>query len=238
MRDNDIKVLLEFTSNLIKEIEEEKNKSIKDESKLELFKPRIKTCLENLRSCLDYSAQDIYDFYKLKVTTSKLKKFNKIYFPYSENSTNFKKHFNTNYPDLKILIPAVYVLIESIQPYRNSGTWLLDLCKQTNNIKHNELTKQTKVKSKLVNISDGAIVGEGSDCVISGNIIDGVIQSNDVVIKNNEIISNVDLNGSDIIILDKLNYYFKDTKINIIELMKISHIGISRFIEQLYLLLK
>jgi hypothetical protein len=237
MRQDDVFELLDHTLKLISEVEEEITKSVNKKEKLELYKPRIKSCMENLRSCLDYSVHDIYE--KLEPFLSKAKTKNiKVYFPYGKNSGKARQSIHMNLPDLNLHFPAIFKLIESIQYHKSNKTWLTDLCYQTNNIKHNELTKQSKVESKNVKLFGGAINVTSSDVEISGNVFNGIRQSKDIIIKDNEIKSEIDGTEMDIIITDNLDFYFKDTSINILMLLKESEEEIREFAKQLYELLK
>lgn len=67
MRKEDIVEVLEDTKESIYSIEKNYVEAINDESVKSTLKVRVKNCLENLRSCLDYISCDVYEkYYKKK----------------------------------------------------------------------------------------------------------------------------------------------------------------------------
>lgn len=129
MHNKDIQDLLEHTQNEITSISELAQKGT-------IKKVVIKNTLENLRSILDYAAQDI------KV---ELKRHNKngvpdkIYFPYGQRENHFKKSIKDNLPGLPKHLPVLHALIQDMQPFKCGDSWLVDLCGLTNDAKHNNL---------------------------------------------------------------------------------------------------
>lgn len=144
-RYDDICLLLDDSKDKIKLIEAEYQK-LKEQSeqdpKLVLT---IKHCLMNLRSCLEYAAQDIWRSYNK--TPKK-----RLYFPYGKDSSDFANSLKSNLPSLDSCKPNVVRLIRSLQPFECSNTWLTDLCAQVNLQKHDRLTKLKKI------VSDGKAV--------------------------------------------------------------------------------
>ena len=134
LRQQDIKSLLAEVNENISIIEQEIKKVISDKSIKEILKPKVKTCLEHLRSCLDFCAHDIYEIILQPILGTPNRRF---YFPYGSSYEEFYSSLCKN--KFKQLIrhnEKIYDLIESIQPFRLKNNWLLDLCKSTNYNKH------------------------------------------------------------------------------------------------------
>lgn len=62
MRKSDIEELLSEVEEIVASLETQKSKANTNSGILEISKPKVKSALEHLRSCLDYAAHDIYDF--------------------------------------------------------------------------------------------------------------------------------------------------------------------------------
>lgn len=92
---------------------------------------KVKAMLEHLRSALEYTANDIFDF----VNPGQRDEDTLIYFPYG------KPVFIDNFfiKKLKIKEPNTspfYQIIKSIQDYHTGENWLMMLCNLTNEVKH------------------------------------------------------------------------------------------------------
>jgi hypothetical protein len=132
---------------LLKDIEEQLI-SIKKYKKI--TKVKLKSILENLRSSLEYMAQDI--------NSALSKKRERVYFPYGDTIENFKKRINQNLPAIQSEYPALYDFIEHLQPHKNNGDkWLVDMCHMTNDAKHKGLLKVRNIGNDHVVIYAGGI---------------------------------------------------------------------------------
>lgn len=171
MRSGTISELFEEVRTNLATIKEKAQEAKKDERIQNLLRPKIKSCLEHLRSCLDFSAHDIYE--KLSTTN------NKPYFPYAFNGdvASFNTSINRSHPNLQVLDSNIYDLIESIQPHITSSDWLLKFCRRTNTEKHQDLSKQERENSNSTNFQ-------------LGNIINSVNSSGKITIKIGQIIEN------------------------------------------------
>lgn len=105
-----------------------------------ICRPQIKSAVEHLRSCLDYCAQDISE-----MKTGR--RGEKIYFPYGETEELFHKSVQRNIPGLQTKSPQVYSLLENLQPHRSDSPWLVQLCKDTNQVKHGDIRSVQQVNS-------------------------------------------------------------------------------------------
>jgi hypothetical protein len=115
----------------------------------------IKNIFENLRSCLDYLAHDIFE--------SKCAAENKperLYFPIRQTEVEFKQAISKDFPGLEQSAPAVYAVLEKIQPYHDR--WLGQFNKLNNHNKHQDLVEQTRTEARQVMVSrEGGSVSWG-----------------------------------------------------------------------------
>ncbi|RYF50865.1 MAG: hypothetical protein EOO38_04635 [Cytophagaceae bacterium] len=118
------------------------------------LKISIKNIYENLRSCLDYIAQDTFD----KFCSSK--KPNVLYFPIFQSEKEFKQGVEKNFPGLEVAASKLYGFLEDVQPYK--APWLGQFNKLNNHNKHQDLVEQTRTESRQVTVSrDGSSVSWG-----------------------------------------------------------------------------
>lgn len=171
MRQIDINELLEEVKQNITIIQNEYAKALSDYSLRDVLKPKVKSTLEHLRSCLDYIAMDIYEsVIEPSNKQSKDKQRAKIYFPYSKSKHGFSQVLNKNLPNLQSSNKDVYKLVEGVQPFMCHNSWLVKLCKFTNDMKHNGLIKQER-KDKRATVIPGLIHMEGGGTVTFQNSV-------------------------------------------------------------------
>jgi hypothetical protein len=168
MHNHDIQELLEHTRNEISNISEQSKNGM-------LNKVSLKNTLENLRSVLDYAAQDMQG--KLKIlTNSKIPE--KVYFPYGQKENHFNKSVKKNLPNLSDHMPSIHSLVLAMQPFKCGDPWLVDLCGLTNDAKHNNLSKTENNKSRIIHQGGMPLVelGDGAQLIMRGNRVNGVLQ--------------------------------------------------------------
>lgn len=130
---------------------------------------QVKNTLENLRSTLDYIASD------LRRRTDQSPSANepvKVYFPYGQRENHFKISLKTNLPKLQAVFPKIYEIIEAAQPFKSGDSWIVDLSRLTNEVKHNNLAR-TSVSTRAVVRQPGIHVS-GTNIVMEGNSFNGV----------------------------------------------------------------
>lgn len=138
-RYNDIIELLTEVHFNITRLEEKYENAKKNESIKDILRTLVKTCLEHLRSALEYSTQDIWASYNNCSA--------KLFPPYGETEVLFKANVKRNLPKLHEQ-RELYNIVESIQPHAYGNSWLIELCKQTNFNKHISLRRQVRENSK------------------------------------------------------------------------------------------
>lgn len=233
MRQSDINELLGYVNELSIEFEKIKEKARTDTEIQEIYKPKVKTCIEQLRSCLDYIALDIYEFLKSK-HPAKIKVVKYVYFPYGKEEVTFKAMTEKNLPGLFLNQPDIYNILEARQSYKCGDAWLLNICELSNELKHDKLLKQEKVVTKEVDLFNGAIKVFGQNGVISGNSFNGVMQSKDIIISKGKIISNYTGKEKDFVIRDWTGFVFKEKRIDIIVLISKANTEISKMTNEVY----
>ncbi len=231
MRKADIALLLEDVEQNIFLIESERQKAVNDSTIQAILKPRVKSCLEHLRSCLDYCAKDVYT----TVIDTNPKK--RVYFPYGEQYEKFKSNLDKNIGNLEKTNKDIYDLIESIQPFRTGDNWLLVLCNATNENKHSQLISQNRVdrvnleqdgytyisfpKGLKININNCSF---GDTSIESLEITDGKASSS--------------INDTNLNLINWTDFMFYDFNVSVIDFLKKAHCSISKFQENLYNILK
>jgi hypothetical protein len=112
------------------------------------LKADIKNIFENLRSCLDYLAHDIYETH-----CPAAKSPDRLYFPIRATDAEFTQAVSRDYPGLQVTSAVVSGILESVQPYRDP--WLGRFNRMNNDNKHQDLVEQTRTESRHVTVSRG-----------------------------------------------------------------------------------
>lgn len=205
------------------------NEEIKDTLRI-----KIKNSLENMRSALDYCANDIADF-----TGSKGKR---VYFPYGKKKSTFDGSVNGSLPGLKKSSPIIYQLIASIQGYELNDYWLYNMCIINNDNKHDVLSVYNRVDSRGKMLTIGGRGGIAlRDCK---NISIGNVQVGNSVIKKAFIPdTNVGMKeirsllGSDVelsSVSDWVEFRVDKNNVDVLKLLDKSLSNISMFVDNLY----
>lgn len=134
-------------------------KNIENTNDSDSFYVEIKNFLENLRSILDYCANDLAD-----LTNNNL---DEIYFPYChprkkdgtlKTQAQIENEFNekmNNFPDVQSKYPDIYTILKNLQGKK----WVSRLIQSVNPQKHDNLKelgrRMIRIKSKLGSIKIG-----------------------------------------------------------------------------------
>jgi hypothetical protein len=193
-------------------------------------KPKVKSCLEHLRSSLEYIAQDLSEL------TASSKTPRNVYFPYGKDKNFFNKTIDKNLPELDA---KLRIKIESIQPHSCGDKWLLHLCKITNDHKHDQLQEQIRVNSleSMTVLGEGAAVIEGTGVIrMGGTIINGKKMPDDYVLTADKPIN--DLQQGHTVSVERkyewVKFVIKGTDIDVLDLLKKSHRYIQEFSSEIY----
>ena len=109
------------------------------------LKVDIKNIFENLRSCLDYIAQELFDAF-----CAGAKKPDRLYFPIRPSASEFAQVMSRDYPSLEAKCKSAFDVVEAIQPYRD--LWLGEFNRLNNENKHQDLVEQTRAESRTVDV--------------------------------------------------------------------------------------
>lgn len=163
----DLQELLAEVDILLHQIDDGYFRATNNEDIIQVARPKVKSCLEHLRSCLDYIASDLSEF------TMSPKTPYKVYFPYGSDKSSFDKFIAKNLPDIENKYRDA---IESIQPHKSGSNWLVYLCQISDFNKHVELNQQDRINSDNSITRVGNLVQlEGGGRITIGKIItDGV----------------------------------------------------------------
>ncbi len=245
MREDEVEEYLESVSMDITFLEEKLQNDIQNPAITSLSKPKVASSLENLRRCLDYITKDVFEIVILPSLTNfpeekreKLRKNSK--FPYGKDLSQFTSMLNSSLPDLENLDQDVFMEFKSIQLFENKQSTVYDLCSRTNTLKHDH---SNQIKQEL---NDGLIVEDSFyiknssdilfvDCSIEDKKID-YLRINDSDTCDVELIANLPLELRSI--NHRTTFCFKDSKIDVLNLITHSLIIILKFKEKIYYLLQ
>lgn len=153
MRESDIDSLLSHVKKDLTQVKSTYEQSLREKNIPASLQIDVKNVMENLRSCLDYMAQDVAE--NLIVPhrmSSGLSDLRRVYFPYGKDRQSFDQLVSRNLPDLEAIAPSIHALIESIQPHSCGSTWLYDLCSILNENKHNSLSPQERKEQQAYTV--------------------------------------------------------------------------------------
>jgi len=163
-RASSIEALLRKSHSTFAELKQAYDASLHEQNVREDLKVDIKNIFENLRSCLDYLARDIFEAH-----CPLAKSPDRLYFPIRATATEFNQAINRDYPGLQTTSPVVCSILEDAQPYRDP--WLGQFNRLNNDNKHQDLVEQTRVESRQVTVSrGGGSVSWGPGVTFHGNV--------------------------------------------------------------------
>ncbi|MDU2670409.1 MAG: hypothetical protein E7C49_00210 [Clostridium sp.] len=210
---NDAIGLLNSSKKMLVEIETLYKPAVYDDELSFDLKVKIKNFLENIRSCLDYTANYTFDIHCKSNYSEKELKNNKIYFPIFDGQSYFQKNIKNRFKGLELDSPIVN-LWDKYQLY-NDIKWPKQLSKLTNKNKHIELIKNSRTESATIkHMQFGGITFE--NCTFENGKHTICIDGKPLSIKdfnNNPLIKN--FNGH-----IKANYTFGETNTPIIETLE------------------
>ncbi|WP_051168016.1 hypothetical protein [Marinospirillum minutulum] len=229
-RESSVNELIAESEELLAVIDGIYRNAEKTEDIVGVAKPKVKSCLEHLRSSLEYIAQDLSEF------TGSSKTPRNVYFPYGKDKSIFTKSLNQNLPDLENKFRDK---IESIQPYTCGDRWLIHLCKVTNDHKHDQLQEQTRINSpeSMTMLGGGAAAVDGTGKIYMGSAtINGIKMPEDYVLTADKAVSDLQ-QGHSVSVERKyewVKFVIKGTDIDVLDLLKRSHSNIREFSRAIY----
>jgi hypothetical protein len=188
-RDTSIEALIRRSRESFADLKKQYEASLHEQKVREDLKVDIKNIFENLRSCLDYLAHDLFDaFCKGQRAPDRL------YFPIRSTAAEFGQVMARDYPTLERNCKPAYDSLEAAQPYRDP--WLGQFNKLNNENKHQNLVEQTRTETRRVEVkgpggggvSWGPGVHFGSGVSVMGVPIDPKTQ---LPVPNNQVTTTV-----------------------------------------------
>lgn len=140
-RSPDVEALLARSRNDLTRIEAEYNDSLRAQTIAPKLRIDIKNLLGNLRSVLDYLAQDIRESF-----CPPAKPKERFYFPILPDKATFDSQLDQWLPGLRAASPDLTAYLETIQPYLSGKEWLGHFNTVNNESKHNHLVEQTRTE--------------------------------------------------------------------------------------------
>jgi hypothetical protein len=153
-RKADITALLSKADRQLAAIVKEYSASLHKQSVDPALRVDIKNYCENLRSVLDYLANDIREKFCQSANPNA-----RIAFPILPDATQFSAQSTQRFPGLKSASSAVWSLLEQSQPYQQGKAWLAHFNKVNNENKHGKLVPQKRRETTRIKAD---IVGGGS----------------------------------------------------------------------------
>jgi hypothetical protein len=145
-----------------------------DDTVIEIMVVEIKNAMENLRSCLDFCAQDVKDFHCSARSGD-------TYFPYSSIESDFKGRVQKSFPGLATERPTIFKLFHDMQPFASGDDWLSFFCRINNHNKHDNLSEQkrehippeVKLSTQGINLvrASGYSSGKIGKLVVNGKVV-------------------------------------------------------------------
>lgn len=229
-RESSVNELLTESEELITVIDGIYRNAEKIEDIAGVAKPKVKSCLEHLRSSLEYIAQDLSEI------TGSSKTPRNVYFPYGKEKSIFIVSLNKNLPELDGKFKDK---IESIQPHSCGDRWLIHLCKVTNDHKHDQLQEQTRLNSpeSITVLGGGAAAVDGTGKIyMGGATINGKKMPEDYVLTAQKPVSELQ-QGHAVSVERKyewVKFVIKGSGIDVLDLLKRSHRNIRDFSRAIY----
>lgn len=164
-RTSSIEALIRKSQNAFQDLKRDYAASLHDKAIRNDMKVDIKNIFENLRSCLDYLAHELFEG-----LCNAAKQPDKLYFPIRKSQTDFAKVMSQSYSGLEQANKSVFDFLESIQPYNKA--WLGQFNQLNNENKHQDLVEQTRTEARHVAVSSpsGGSVSWGPGVTFGGNV--------------------------------------------------------------------
>jgi len=221
---NDSSELLSHTKGLLTEIQAEYVRAKTTESIVAIARPKVKSCLEHLRSVLEYVAADLAETLATKPR--------RCYFPYGRDATLYQQSLSQNLPGLDIRYEA---LIEALQPHVCGDNWLVELASASNFNKHIKLDVQER-RNIDATLRIGRYVSIGGTGQIGQLIIDGVLVNPGGPLSGDSCVSEVRNLPTSVPVTkeyDSVRFVLKDSGVDVLDLLQRSHTNISQFVADL-----
>lgn len=199
-----------------------------------ISKPKVKSILEHLRSCLEYAVQDI------NLRLSKPQSKDRLYFPYGKTLEKFEEVAHKKLPLLKIELPELYEEIIVLHDFKEDDSWLKTLCDLTNHTKHDnsiQIAHDSEVV-KSISVFAGGMgliqVASGTKVTWSGNIVNGKTTDDFILDQDNLMVTKKGEVSVDFKITKDRKILIGDNALDLLPFLRNSIDYIEVFINKLY----
>ena len=154
---NDSILVLDEAYEIIQNIDSLEKSSINNAALLDKTKPKIKNCLENLRSPLDYVANYLFEIYcKDNYPDTKSGKLH-IKYPITYKPGKFYGTLRSSFEGLEEKNNEIVKILKSSQPFKQNDNWLSTLTSLVNENKHQHLSVHKN--NKFIKIENSSYLG-------------------------------------------------------------------------------
>ena len=240
MRKNDIDELLLDVEENLRILHERQQAAVTDPEIHELFKVKVKECLEHLKSVLDYAANDIYE---IILNSPELGKGVKVYFPYGINTEDINDKIRKVFPRLSQVNQPVRDLVGSIQTPSQTG-WLKIRCSIRNTNSHSRLMKQRREDMAGHSLFNNGITFIGDNFqniqMINNTYVDGngsqkyVPHMNVDITDGKSNLNEDELKEMDGNRFDVVEFVFDENNLPVVSLIEEAYGKTKEFVSQLY----
>ncbi|MEH7605246.1 hypothetical protein, partial [Priestia megaterium] len=153
----DSRILFDDSKALLQEIELIYDRDIKAGESSPLLRVRIKQFLDNINSCLDYIAFEVFTTLCAENVkeTEGIKKLvfreGRVYFPCLDEPSKFDNYIKDRFPTLEATNRELISIFKKYQPFPTRPKWLKNLKVLVNSNKHRNLSKQQSQHSAMIN---------------------------------------------------------------------------------------
>lgn len=110
MRDADIDALLTYEETRLDTIKMDYDEALATKQVPNKLRIEVKNAMENLRSCLDYMAQDLSLTRASETKLSGNNRKHKVYFPYGKDKDQFSQAIKRNLPGIQRTDPLYHII--------------------------------------------------------------------------------------------------------------------------------
>lgn len=188
-----------------------------------IARPKVKACLEHLRSVLEYIASELAETLSVKPK--------RWYFPYGSDPKLYAESLQRNLPGLDSKFKP---LLESVQPFICGDAWLLHLAGASNFNKHVSLQEQERKNvdpqslriGNLVHIEGGTI----GQLIVDGRLIN---PKGPLTVETEAIDLRVPAGHPVTKTYRDVKFILKGSGVDLLELLRTSHGRITQFVSEM-----
>lgn len=214
------------------EIDKVYAEAVSKTSIVSIARPKVKSCLEHLRSALEYVAASLAMTLPPPPKPKKGSNKRKTYFPYGRNDKLYTRSLDENLPGLDAKYRA---LIDSLQPHVCGDAWLVHLAEATNFNKHVDLQMQERKNIDPKSLTIGNLLKIEGGATIGRLVLDGKLVNPKGALSVETKAEDLDLSPAQPVAKEysAVKFILKGQGVDVLDLLKHAHQQISLFVGQL-----